>query len=167
MLIFPRKSFLLGLVGLAIACGSGDSKEGAPSSTSQLRLNDDYLVLEKSSNSQFTSESLQIFRDQQSWNNHYNLHRGNSYNPVVAPTIDFKAEVLAAIHLGARPNPGYSVNIITVSHDTTDHTIQIRYEEVIDTTTVWPAVISYPFAFVRLHASSLEYRFIKTGTRRI
>ena len=167
MFSFPRKSFLLALVGMAIACGSGDDKEGAPSSNSPLKDKDEFLVLEKSSDSKFTSESLQIFRDQDSWNNHYNLHRGNSYNPVVAPTIDFRVEVLAAIHLGARPNPGYSVNIITVTQDSTDNTIQIRYEEVIDATNVWPSVIAYPYAFVRLHASSLEYRFIKTGTRRI
>ena len=167
MFSFPRKSFLLALMGLAIACGSGEDKEGVPSSNSPLKDNDEFLILEKSSDSKFTSESLQIFRDRESWSNHYNLHRGNSYNRVVAPTIDFNAEVLAAIHLGARPNPGYSVNIITVSQDSTDNTIQIRYEEVIDTTTAWPTVISYPYAFVRLHASYLEYRFIKTGTRRI
>lgn len=155
------------LLALSIACSSSGNEEGDSASNSFLEEDDEFLELEKGTSSSFTSFTNLVITDQFSWESHYSLHRGNEFDAFNTPYVDFINEDLIALHLGARPSPAYSINIVSVTYDSTDNTIQIRYEELIDTITVWPQVISYPYIFIRTHRSDLEYRFISLGTRNI
>ena len=157
---------VLPLMALALACGSTD-KEGEPATNSALDSRSDFQVYEKGTVSQYTATANFEFSNFSEWSNHYALHRGNRFDSRNAPYIDFSRENVLAIHLGSRSHAGYSINILSVSDDNSDSTTQIRYEEVIDNTNANAQVISYPYAFVRIHYTDREIRFIKTGTRSI
>lgn len=153
-----------GVLGLSIACSSSSSTEGQSASNAIIPLDQDYAVLEKGSSSSFKAQSTFVIRTTEEWENHYSRHMGDTLTRTAAPPINFNQEDLVAIHLGARPNPGYSVVLSTVSYDTTDNTNQVRFYELIDNNTIWPEVISHPYTFIRVPKSDLEYRFIQNPT---
>jgi hypothetical protein len=157
--------FLVCLIPLA--CGGGGSAEGDAASNGVLEFDDEFAVLERGKSSSFGSTSTIVMNEPSEWSSHYNLHIGDTLSTVTAPTVDFDAEDLIAIHLGPRPTFAYSVEVDSVSFDTTDGTIQIRYYESIDTTSEWPSTVSYPYIFIRTHADGYEYRFIQLDSREI
>ena len=75
--------------------------------------------------------------------------------------MDFLSQKVIAIHLGAKPSFAYSVSIESVSYDSRDGTMQVRYIQKIDTSLVWPEAISYPYILIRVHNDPYEYRFIQ------
>ena len=156
------KFFLLPFIlFVSVACSSSDDNlEGVPANNASFIQDDDeFIALESASRSEYKSAALLVFQDQESFNSHYALTRGNEFEKTNAPTVDFGNEDLIVIHLGERPNSGSSIEIVSITYDSTDNTRQIRYKE--NTAGISAQVISYPYSMIRVKKSNLEYRFIK------
>jgi hypothetical protein len=147
---------------LPLACG-GDT-EGELASNTPLTASEEFRVLESGTQSQYKSKSTLIFTSSFDWEAHYRNHIGNDSSLPTALKVDFTSEYLIAIHIGEKINPSYSISVSSVGYDSTDNTVQVRYKENVDDIGVYPQVIAYPFTFVKVHRSDLEFRFIDIST---
>ena len=159
---------LASALSLGLACGSPKEGQTAANVSVVYPSSHRYVehqTLETGSISQFTATANFKFSSSSEWMNHYNAHRGYGQSYGTAPYVDFNSSAIVAIHLGQRPNAGHRVNIVSVSDDYTDNTIQIRYEVVVDNSMYWQNGVHFPYAFVSVTPRDREFRFIRLTTR--
>jgi hypothetical protein len=145
---------------LPLACVSTSTPEGQEATNTNRILDEgEFITLEKGSTSQYGSSALLIFRSMKSWSAHYGLHRGEAFDSIIAPSVDFSSSDVIAIHVGNLKASSSSVTINSITYDRTDDTTQVRYS--ISSSGVGFGSIQSPYIFVRAAASSHEYRFIQ------
>jgi hypothetical protein len=151
---------ILLLLLISLACVSTTEPEGQEATNSTRLLDQgEFIILEKGSSSQYGSSALLVFTNKNAWSSHYGLHRGEALDSILAPNVDFYSSDVIAIHVGSLNAISASVSINSISHDSTDDTMQVRYS-ILTTGQGFGSTLS-PYIFVRTAASSLEYRFIQ------
>ena len=123
-----RHLFFGFLITLTLACGSSNDPEGSNASNSLLSSNDEFVLLEKGSSSEFKGEGLYIFTNDSIWKDHYAIHQGLLFSSA-SHSVDFSSEYVVAIHLGSKPNASYQVEVVSVAYDSTDNVYHVRYKE--------------------------------------
>lgn len=85
-------------------------------------------------------------------------YRGDFSRLQLLPNIDFNAETVLAVYIGARSNSCYGVSIEQITEY--DSQIEVKYRELKpNSTTCTPAVID-PYHLVSIPATTLPVRFV-------
>lgn len=162
-----RKFLPLGLIFLALACGSSPSEPEGQSATNDrrdyLETPEEFVVLESGVDSKYKSSGLFVFKNRYEWQRHYEAHRQyNEYVPQ-APSVDFSKEIVIALHDGLEYSTRNKIEIVSISYDMTDGVNQVRYRRYQDAKA--PEIVreTYPYSFyvAGKDVQNVEYRFIE------
>jgi hypothetical protein len=75
--------------------------------------------------SEIDEERHEVIRDQEAWTSFWKSHDDRGSPP---PRVNFREEMVIAVHLGTRPTSGYAVTVTKVT--TRKGTVTVSYDEV-------------------------------------
>ena len=134
----------------------------SPGNESSLRSGE-HAILEKGSISRYRGEAYLVFRNMESWRSHYALHRGDPLDRLNAPQLDFGMDLLLALHTGEKIDRSVELELVSVTFDSTDRTLQVRWRERTLASNP-PATPQYPYLFARILDEGYEIRFIRVDS---
>ena len=140
---------------------------GADSDPSSVESPSDPLSFQRiscpnvSSNTSLEKEKLSVIKNAQEFREIYLVSDLDSQ--AEAPEVNFEEQTVIAIHLGAKPSSGYSVNVMEVLER--DGVVDVNYEVSspsngceVDT------AITYPYCFFAIEKTDKEFVFSATNT---
>lgn len=114
-------------------------------------------TIDKGTQSGYNKRASVLIKDQQKWEEIWNLHTSNLDQVPRIPEIDFKTEMAIAVFRGEFPSSGYSTEVASVVNK--NGRLLVIVNETDDINGMVLDVITYPFHIIKLKRSDSSVEF--------